>query len=311
MSHLAQHTETIQGLEDVKSTTIRFLSSAKTRIDICTKTITGENGRAVEKFAQLFLEAGKRGVRLRVISNFTKDDLKVLDHLSGAVELRHLDRVASHFGVSDTEYLAFAGAGEFSLEGPILRSDEEVFVRHHQALFDMLWEVAIPAESRMRALEHGLVLPETRIVRSEEEVVNLVRSFLSRAATSGPDPYAYGVSDKDSTLRAAEDYYESVRKLFEDHADFRILHITDIQRENLEGVKKLVRAGFEVRHISGNTIRFSVSRREYVETTHTEAPGRPPDEIVWSDDPQLVAQGKRIFDALWGHALPSEVRVQR
>jgi two-component system, OmpR family, sensor histidine kinase VicK len=310
MSHSAYRTDIVRGSEDVMNITLKFLSSAKSRIDICTKVVFPKLSDPIGMFVQPFLDAGKRGVRLRLIGNFAKEDAAILQSFSAAVELRHLDTITTYFGVSDNEYVAIPGTGEFSPQGPLLYSNEESLVKHHQALFEMLWETAVPAQSRINDLEQGRVRSETRIVRGEEDVVRLIGSFLSRATAGKPNPYAYGVSDKDSTVRAAEGYYESARRLLTEHPNFKILHITDIQRENLESVKKLVQAGYEVRHIDGNKIRFSVSKDEYIETTRSKMPGGIPDEIVWSNDPQLVAQGTRVFDALWNHALPSDVRIR-
>ena len=259
---------------------------------------------------QPFLSAGKRGVQLRLIGNVTREDVPILEKLEDAVEIRHLDNIAGYFGVSEVEYLAIPDSGELNLQGPLLYSNEESFVKHHQALFEMLWTTAVPAEPRIKELKQGRVRPETRIVKGEEEVTQRVASFVSRAALAKPNPFAYGVSDKESTLRAAKGYYEYTRRLLREHPDFKILHITDIQRENIVGVKSLIEAGYEVRHIDGNKIRFSVSKGEYVETTHSKTLGGAPDEIVWSSDPQLVAQGRRIFEALWAHALPSDIRIR-
>ena len=310
MSSAVSRTKKISGREDVSAATANFLTNASTHLDLCTTSFAASEASLVQALVKPFLEAGSRGIRLRLITSIRKEDVKLIESLSGAVEVRHIDNVSSCFGVSDSEYIAIPGSGAFSPEGPLLYSNEGPFVRSHQDLFETVWGVAMPAESRLKDLETGQIRTETRIVRGEEEVVRLVGSFLSRAVVSGQNSYAYGVSDADSTMRAADLHFDSVRRLFMEHPEFRVLHITDIQQANLESVKKLIKAGYEVRHLGGNTIRFSVSMHEYVETTHTKAPGRAPDEVVWSNDPQLVAQGKRIFDALWSHAVPSEVRIR-
>jgi hypothetical protein len=152
---------------------------------------------------------------------------------------------------------------------------------------------------------------QTKIIKSQPEVIKLVGSFVSRAAAADSQSYAYGVSDKESTMRAADSYNDLVRKLFKQNPQFKIRHITDIQMENLQNVKKMVEAGYEIAHIEGNKIRFSVSKEEYVETTHSGTPGGVPDEIVWSNDPQLVAQSTRIFEALWKQAVPADIRIRQ
>jgi len=112
MTHSAPRTKTIQGSEDVIDTALRFLSRARTRIDICTKTLSPTDSDAMEMFVRPLLEAKQRGARLRLIGNVTKTDLGVLDRLVRESELRHLGTVNSYFGVSDTEFLGVPGTGD-------------------------------------------------------------------------------------------------------------------------------------------------------------------------------------------------------
>lgn len=311
MNRSAYRTEVLRGRGPVMNTTMDFFAAAQTRIDICTKAVSPEASDPIGMLAKPFLEAGKRGVRLRLIGNFAKDDLAVLGSFSEGLELRHLDSITSDFGVSDTEYLAIPGTWESSVPRALFStatsSPSSSTTKPSSRCYGTSQS---PRKSRIKNLEEGHVKTETRIVRGEEAVVNLVASFLSRAAMGRPNPYAYGVSDKDSTVRAAEGYFDGARKLLAEYPNFRILHITDVQPENMESVKRLVQAGYQVRHIDGNKIRFSVSNDEYIETTHSRSAGGIPDEIVWGNDSQLVAQGARIFEVLWSNALPSDARIR-
>ncbi|MDG7006907.1 MAG: hypothetical protein JRN06_01535 [Nitrososphaerota archaeon] len=94
------------------------------------------------------------------------------------IEIRHVQGVSSYFGVSDSEYIALPGMQEFSPEGPLLYSNEDSFVRHHQSLFDTLWGIAVPADIRVAALEKGEQLGETKLTFSTQEVMDSANEFV-------------------------------------------------------------------------------------------------------------------------------------
>ncbi|MFI5419693.1 MAG: ATP-binding protein [Nitrososphaerales archaeon] len=170
--------------------------------------------------------------------------------------------------------------------------------------------VGDPTEKRMHELERKETALATRVIRGQMEILQILSSFLRNAASNGPDSYAYGIADKAATQRS-ESLVPEVMRLTEKNPGFRILHITDIQKENVAVVKKLINAGFEVRHLEGNKIRFSISKEEYIETSHTPILDGVPDQIVWSNDPQLVSQATRIFEVLWEQSLPAESRIEQ
>ncbi|MFI5419722.1 MAG: hypothetical protein ACHQ1H_02015 [Nitrososphaerales archaeon] len=167
-----------------------------------------------------------------------------------------------------------------------------------------------PSEKRARGLERRESPLGTKVIRGQMEIMLIISPFLRKAASYGSDSYAYGIADKAATFRS-EALVPEVLRLTEKNPGFRILHITDIQKENVTVVKKLIGAGFEVRHIEGNKIRFSISKEEYIETTHARFPDGIPEQIVWSNDPQLVSQATRIFELLWEQALPAESRIDQ
>ena len=150
---------------------------------------------------------------------------------------------------------------------------------------------------------------ETKIISGEEEVSRLRSEFLSRSSKR-PGGFANGVNDKLSTITSATGpLYETATTLHKQNPSFALRHLTDVQLENTSAVKKLLAGGYEVRHLEGNKIRFSVSQTEYIETIHVRKPGERADQVLWSDDPQLVAQASRIFDALWDQAVPARWRL--
>ena len=303
-------TTILRGSKDVLDTTLAFFAKSKNNMSICAALRPQDLGDEWQNVVDLFLDIGKRGVKFKLLTSINDDNIASLKVLVKNIQIRHLESIRSYFGVSENEYLAIPSA-KFSQEGPLVYSNEEWFVKPNQLLFDTLWDQGIPAETKIKEIEEGIVSYQTKIIKSQPEVIKLVRSFVSRAAATDSHPYAYGVSDKESTMRAADGYNDLVWKLFQQNPQFKIRHITDIQMENLQNVKKMIEAGYEIAHIEGNRIRLSVSKNEYVETTHSETPGGIPDEILWSNDPQLVGQSTRIFEALWKQAVPADIRINQ
>ena len=310
-SKTAKRTEVLKGKESVLQTAVQFFSKVQNRLDICTASLTPNPSKIPEEIVQKYLDITRRGGKLRLISNVTKANIGYCKELMKFVEVRHRDDVSSYFGVSEKEFLALPGYGVFNPEGPILYSNEEVFVGYQQEQFDMLWENATPAHLRINELEQGTPRIETKIVRGEDNVLQVVNQFLLSAASGGAHSFAYGVSDINSSRRAAEGYKEIVQDLSQRYSDFEISLVTDIEKENLESIKNLMNAGYKIKHIEGNNIRFSVSREEYIETITSKTPGGVPEQIVWSNDPQIIGQAIRMFQALWKQGQPAQNRIRQ
>ena len=158
---------------------------------------------------------------------------------------------------------------------------------------------------------------DTRVVRGAEEVRRTMISFVKRAAESDYHSYVYSITDRHGP-KDAVDFLETLGPMMKASPQFVRRFITDIQRDNLQDVKRILVAGVQVRHIEGNRIAFSVSPNEYV--NHFQHGGEPgasgPSgegsiELVWSSDADLVSQMRETFDVIWDSAIPAEARIKQ
>jgi two-component system sensor histidine kinase VicK len=311
----SERTEVLTDQKSAMERAIEVFSNAKNGLDILTETLSPLSPFASEEAkiaSEAYLAIGKRGGRLRLLTKIDEKNVAYCKEIAKTVELRHLEEVKGNFAVSDSEFMSSPTSAAFvpGVIVTIIYSNARSLVEQNRQTFEAFWNRAQPAAERIAEIEEGRPHRQTRIVRGEE-VVKFVGSFLSRAAASRPEPHAYGVSDLQSTVRASEgQYFEMSRQLFSQNPGFRVRHITNVQKDNLEGVKRLLGIGYEVRHLDGNRIRFSVSKDEYVEVIHSETPGGTADEIVWSNDPQIIGQATRMFDALWKQSVPAEARIR-
>lgn len=67
-----------------------------------------------------FQELKRRGIRLRLIAEITKDNIPYCKDLIKIFELRHLDEVKGNFGIADGKYYAASAKSRESSPPPLL-----------------------------------------------------------------------------------------------------------------------------------------------------------------------------------------------
>lgn len=100
-----------------------------------------------------YIDMKNRGVKLRLISEITKDNLSYCKELIGIGEIRHFD-VKRNFGIADG-MLYHAGA-TVNKSGPppqLIVSTVKAMVQQKQYFFEMLSRKAIPAKQGIKEME--------------------------------------------------------------------------------------------------------------------------------------------------------------
>lgn len=88
----------------------------------------------------------------------------------------------------------------------------------------------------------------------------------------------------------------------------KIRVITDITKENLRYCTQLMEI-VELRHLAEVKGGIAVSESEYMATTILEE-AKPLTQVIYSNVPELVAQGQHIFNTFWDLAMPAEYRIE-
>jgi two-component system sensor histidine kinase VicK len=182
-----ERTEVIYGSENVMNAISQFLSKANT-INSCGDYKAPSANIQVEEYRKLLFDLKKRGIKLRYITDITKDNVKYCKQMMSefAYEIRHLDGIKANFSVSETEYLASATLVEEESQQPmrpiqqVIHSNVKDIVEQQKYVFESFWNKAIPAESRIREIEEGFILGSTEIIlipsRTKELFIDLVKS---------------------------------------------------------------------------------------------------------------------------------------
>jgi two-component system sensor histidine kinase VicK len=98
----------------------------------------------IDRIRGAFSDAKKRGVKLRYLTEISKDNTSFCKELISLVdEMRHLDGIKGNFMLSESEYLAPIILFEKGkIASQIIYSNQKELVDQHQYIFDTLWNKA-------------------------------------------------------------------------------------------------------------------------------------------------------------------------
>jgi hypothetical protein len=119
-----------------------FTSRAKSRIDDCVDYTRPSLAVEIEELKKAFLDARRRGVKLRYVTEITEDNVRYCKELIKIVdELRHIEGIKGNFYISETEYIAPATFHEKGKPASqIIYSNVKEIVEHQrQFVFDSFW----------------------------------------------------------------------------------------------------------------------------------------------------------------------------
>ena len=105
---------------------------------------------SVSRVKEGYVAAKKRGVKIRYITEITKDNLEYCIQIMNFADLRHLDAVKGNFAVSDTEYVSGVKQGDSLVR--LVKSTVAELVQQQQLVFETLWTQSIPAAERMNKI---------------------------------------------------------------------------------------------------------------------------------------------------------------
>jgi len=172
-----ERTEVLLGTSNVIDKEVQFLSNAKFKIDTCMDFTRPPLALKIESIRKSFLDAKKRHVKLRYITEITSGNISYCKELMKIAEVRHLGGIKGNFMVSEDEYLAPAAPQEVSeVASQIIYSNLKEIVEHQHYVFDTLWNKAIPAIRSIREIEKGAQPITTKVLENPDEIFNHIKN---------------------------------------------------------------------------------------------------------------------------------------
>jgi hypothetical protein len=224
------NTHIIHGAQDViKAEEALFYSATKT-IDSCMTYTRPSLAIALPQIRIAFVNAKKRGIKLRYITEITRENLSYCKELRGLVdELRHFDGIRNNFMVSEREYLApLVLSDGKAIASELVYSNVVQLVEQAEYIFENLWTKSSSAEKRIAELDEGKITPVTEVIYGAENTLAKGVTFMKNV-TQKMDIFFDAVAPS-IVIEIAEyrNGYADIRR-----RGGRIRAFTDITKENL------------------------------------------------------------------------------
>jgi two-component system sensor histidine kinase VicK len=315
-----ERTEVVHGIDNVINIVLEFLSQTNNRIDACVDYTRPSLAIDFLALKNAFVNAKKRGVRLRYVTEITKDNISYCKQLLTTMvyELRHLEGMKGNFYISESAYLAPATFHEKDKPASqIIYSNVKEIVEHQRYVFDSFWNRALPAKQRIKEIEEGTSSSaavatlhyETRIIDNSDEIVKEISRLtassneLATCLTSGGMEYSHKY------------FFEIKKELLEkqkkgEHKGLR--YVTNIDNEKaLEIAKKYLDYGIEVKHVKNlPPMSFGISDKEIAVTIEKMEGGRVIQSLLISNEPLYLKHFSSIFEELWRNGTDSADRIR-
>ena len=299
------------GVANVIDAELEFFANSKKRIDTCMNYTRPSLAVILEPIKKAFLDAKDRSVKLRYITEITRDNIAACKELVTIVEeLRHLDGIKGNFMVSETEYLAPVILFEKGKMAPqAVYSNLKEVVEQQQYIFDSFWIKAMDAEERIKEIEEGRVIHyETKVLKNQEEIGNKIKELLDHSNELLVCVRYGGLQLGFSRfLDLGKELMDKHRK--GEHKGIRLV-TTAIDRDSAELVKMLLDFGIQIREIKNMPpMNFSVTDKELHATIDDMEDGNMVQSVLVSNEPLYVNHFRSVFEKLWENASDTRARM--
>ncbi len=149
-----ENIQSLYGNDEILKSTLEILDSTRETIEGCIGKEEVEMHVSHETLWNALTALKHKGVKIRIVTQVTSDNLEFCKKFTEAVELKHLDGIQSSFGISDGRWLLehVVSLDEYPLSHAIL-TDIRKLVGIKRKLFETLWKQSVPAEEIFMKLE--------------------------------------------------------------------------------------------------------------------------------------------------------------
>ncbi len=168
--------------KDIMSNAAALFPGVKERIDCCADSNAPYSHFMLKPVRDGYIQLKNRGIKVRFITEITKENLYYSKELMKIVELRHLDGIKGNFGISDgVEYRASPTSKQEEAPSEYIISTMKSFVEQQQYVFETLWNKAIPAKQRIKEIEEGAKREFVETIRDPSEIQKIGFDLIKKA----------------------------------------------------------------------------------------------------------------------------------
>jgi two-component system sensor histidine kinase VicK len=171
-----EKTEMLIGAEVTTNQAWEFFSNISNKLDVCASSAAPTIAMTI--FRDAYKSMKRRGIKIRWVTDITKDNLTHCKDLMQYAEVRHISSLNGNFAVSETEYIAATTIKEGQPLPKLIYSNSKEMVEQHQYLFLALWDKAVPAEHRIKEIEQGVESQRIAVIYDAGQALELYQSLI-------------------------------------------------------------------------------------------------------------------------------------
>jgi two-component system sensor histidine kinase VicK len=174
-----EKTEMLIGAEATTKRFWEFFSNVSNEFDVCANSAAPSNAMTI--FRGAYEDMKNKGIKIRWVTDVTKDNLTHCKNLTQYADLRHISSLNGNFAVSETEYIATATIREGQPLPKLIYSNSKEMVEQQRYLFLALWDKAVPAEYRIKEIEQGVEPQRIAVIYDAGQALELYQSLIMSA----------------------------------------------------------------------------------------------------------------------------------
>ncbi len=167
--------------ENSEESLIKIISHSNEKLDFCYDK-SGPFAQVNDELLwNMIAQLKYKGIKLRLITEITKENVTYCKTMMRYFDLRHIDGVKGNFGISDqNEYIGNI-LPDGKPDGQLIHINVKSFIELQQYLFDTLWNQAMPAKERINEIELGLDKEFLETINDPEETKKILANLLHSA----------------------------------------------------------------------------------------------------------------------------------
>jgi signal transduction histidine kinase len=174
-----EQTEMLIGAEVTIKRMSELFSNVSKKFDGCANSTAPSIAMTI--FREAYEDMKSRGVKIRWITDITKDNLTHCKDLMQYAEVRHISSLDENFRVSETEYIAATTTKEGLPIPKLIYSNSKEIVGQQQYIFETLWDKAVPAEQRIKEIEQESEPQRIAVIYDARQALELFQWLIMSA----------------------------------------------------------------------------------------------------------------------------------
>ena len=171
--------EMLIGAEVTTKRMSELFSNVSRKFDSCANSTAPSIAMTI--FRDAYKSMKSRGIKIRWVTDITKDNLTHCKDLMQYAEVRHISSLNENFRMSETEYIEATTTKEGLPIPKLIYSNSKEIIGQQQYIFETLWDKAVPAEHRIKEIEQEIESQRIAVIYDARQALELYQSLIMSA----------------------------------------------------------------------------------------------------------------------------------